>query len=50
MIKNILEILPLIDANSELIQIAKGKYKLAETFKEGYNQIKRDLKYGKGRV
>jgi hypothetical protein len=25
------------------IDIAKGKYKLAETFKEGFKQVKREL-------
>lgn len=27
--------------SGESIEIAKGKHKLAETFKEGYKQIKR---------
>tara|TARA_R110000823_G_scaffold230889_2_gene357698 strand:+ start:1318 stop:1464 length:147 start_codon:yes stop_codon:yes gene_type:complete len=48
MIRDILDLLPLVEENTELIRIAKGKYKLAETFKEGYKQIKRDLRYGKG--
>jgi hypothetical protein len=48
MIKDILDLLPLVEDDTELIRIAKGKYKLAETFKEGYKQIKRDLRYAKG--
>ncbi len=50
MIKDIIDLLQIVDGDTENIRIAQGKYKLAETFKEGYNQIKRDLKYGKGRV
>lgn len=30
---------------SENIEIAKGKYKLPETLKEGFEQFKRELKY-----
>ena len=45
MIKDIIDLLHVVDADTENIKIAKGKYKLAETFKEGYKQIKRDLKW-----
>jgi len=31
--------------NSETIEIAKGKYKIPVTFKEGYKQIKRKIKW-----
>ena len=44
MIKNILELLPLVDDETENIKIAKGKYKMPETFKEGYYQLKKELK------
>jgi hypothetical protein len=47
MIKNILELLKIVDGETETIRIAKGKYKLAETFKEGYKQIKREIKWHK---
>tara|TARA_R110000744_G_scaffold338611_1_gene443849 strand:- start:1 stop:147 length:147 start_codon:yes stop_codon:yes gene_type:complete len=47
MIKNIIDLLQIVGADTENIKIAKGKYKLAETLKEGYNQIKRDLKWQK---
>ena len=30
---------------SETIEIAKGKYKIPVTFKEGYKQIKRKIKW-----
>jgi|TARA_R110001592_G_scaffold206145_1_gene456895 hypothetical protein len=47
MIKNIIDLLQVVEADTENIRIAQGKYKLAETLKEGYNQIKRDLKWQK---
>lgn len=34
-------------AVSENIEIAKGKYKMPETFKEGFKQIKRDTRWQK---
>jgi hypothetical protein len=45
MIKNILELLPFVEDGTENIKIAKGKYKLPETFKEGYKQFKNELKW-----
>ena len=45
MIKDIIDLLQVVDGETESIRIAKGKYKLAETFKEGYNQIKRNNKW-----
>ena len=45
MIKNIIDLLQVVEGDTENIKIAKGKYKLAETLKEGYKQIKRDLKW-----
>ena len=47
MIKNILELLKVVDGETETIRIAQGKYKLAETFKEGLKQIKREIKWHK---
>ena len=46
MIKNILEILPFVKAETELIEVAnaKGKYKYPESIKEAYQQFKKDLK------
>ena len=45
MIKDIIDLLHVVDGDTENIKIAQGKYKLAETLKEGYNQIKRDIKW-----
>lgn len=43
MIKHILELLALHEhyGQSEVIEIAKGKYKLITTWKQGFEQIKR---------
>ena len=43
MIKHILELLALHEhyGQSEIIEIAKGKYKLITTWKQGFEQIKR---------
>jgi len=47
MIKNILELLSLDThyGQSEIIEIAKGKYKIQKNWKEGFKQIKRELKW-----
>ena len=47
MIKNILELLKIAEGETETITIAQGKYKLAETFKEGFKQIKNEIKWQK---
>jgi len=46
MIKNILDLLALHEhyGQSEVIEIAKGKYKLTTTWKQGFEQIKRQWK------
>lgn len=46
MIKNILALLALHEhyGQSEVIEIAKGKYKLITTWKQGFEQIKRQWK------
>jgi len=49
MIKNIIEVLQFAKGETENIRIAQGKYKLAETFKEGYKQTKNKLNGEKGR-
>ena len=43
MIKNILEILPYIQKGTELIEIAKGKYKYPETYTEAFKIIKKEI-------
>ena len=47
MIKNILELLSLQEhfAQSEIIEIAKGKYKIQRNWKQAYKQIKREIKW-----
>ena len=47
MIKQILELLPLSDGDSENIKIAKGKYYLPKTFKGAVKQIKQEIKWQK---
>ena len=46
MIKNILELLALEKhyGQSQVIEIAKGKYKIKRTLKEGFKQVKRQWK------
>ena len=47
MIKHILDLLALDEfyGQSELIEIDKGKYKRPTTLKQGFNQIKREIKW-----
>lgn len=47
MLKNIIQLLQLNDhyGVSENIEIAKGKNELTKSFKQGYRQIKRQLKW-----
>ena len=47
MIKNILELLALDEhlGQSENIEIAKGKYQIVKTWKKGFKQLKRQLKW-----
>ena len=47
MIKNIINLLPIVTDETESIRIAKGKYKLAETLKEARQQIKNEIKWRK---
>ena len=45
MIKNILELLQLVKGDTENIRTAQGKYKLPETFRETFKQIKTEIKW-----
>jgi hypothetical protein len=49
MIKTLLDLLLALDhyGQSEVIEIAKGKYEMPNTFKKGYKQIKRQIKWQK---
>lgn len=45
MIKNIISLLPFVKGETENIRIAKGKYKMPTTIKEGYRTIKKELQW-----
>jgi hypothetical protein len=45
MLQNILELLQIANGETERIRIAQGKYKLAQTFKEGVKQLKNEIKW-----
>lgn len=45
MIKLIIDSLKYVDGETENIRIAKGKYKLPTTLKEGYKAVKQDIKW-----
>ncbi len=47
MIKNIIDLLQVVNGETENIKIAQGKNKLAEKLSEGIKQIKRDRKWHK---
>jgi hypothetical protein len=49
MIKQLLDLLISLDhyGQSEVIEIAKGKYELPNTLKKGFKQIKREIKWQK---
>lgn len=43
MIRNIIELLRHAKGETENIRIAKGRYKMPETIKEGYKQLKQEI-------
>jgi hypothetical protein len=45
MINSIIELLKYSKSKSEVVQIAKGKYKLPTSVKEAYNQFKTEIKW-----
>jgi hypothetical protein len=45
MIKNILDLLPYVEDGSENIRIAKGKNYLPKSFREAFNQFKKDMQW-----
>jgi len=45
MIENILELLKNTDCKSEIVQLAKGKNKFPESFKEVFTRQKQDKKW-----
>ncbi len=47
MIRNIIDLLKVVDGETESIQIAQGKYKLSEKLGESIKQIKRNNRWAK---
>lgn len=47
MIESILELLQDADGETEIIQLASGKYKLPETMNETFQQFKQELRWVK---
>jgi len=47
MIKEILELLKDTDCNAEIVQLAKGKNKFPDSFKEVFKRKKQELKWKK---
>ena len=47
MIQGILQLLEFVDGETENIRIAQGKYRLPNSFKEGYRQLKKEIKWKK---
>tara|TARA_B100000900_G_scaffold325024_1_gene284771 strand:+ start:432 stop:578 length:147 start_codon:yes stop_codon:yes gene_type:complete len=45
MLQGILQLLDMADGETENIRIAKGKYKLPNTFKETFKHIKNEIKW-----
>jgi hypothetical protein len=45
MLQNILQLLQIANGETERIRVAQGKYKLPETVKETYKQIKNEIKW-----
>ena len=47
MIKEILELLKDTDCNTEIVQLAKGKNKFPDSFKEVFKRQKQEIKWKK---
>ena len=47
MIQNILELLEFADGETENIRIAQGKYSLPKNVKQGYKQVKKEIRWQK---
>ena len=45
MIKEILELLAITDSKAEVVQLAKGKNKYPDTFKELFKRTKQDIEW-----
>jgi len=49
MLENILELLNVVKGDTENIKIAQGKYSLPDSFKEAFNQVKKEKRWHKKR-
>tara|TARA_R100000231_G_scaffold119986_1_gene90110 strand:- start:1342 stop:1491 length:150 start_codon:yes stop_codon:yes gene_type:complete len=47
MLQNILQLLEVANGETGNIRIAQGKYYLPNTFREGYKQLRKELKWQK---
>jgi hypothetical protein len=45
MLLNIIDLLKYAKGETENIKIAQGKYKLPETIREGYKQLKKEIRW-----
>tara|TARA_R110000787_G_scaffold167345_1_gene280332 strand:+ start:2314 stop:2457 length:144 start_codon:yes stop_codon:yes gene_type:complete len=45
MIKQILELLAITDSKAEIVQLAKGRNKYPDTFKELFKRTKQDIEW-----
>ena len=45
MIKEILELLAITDSKAEIVQLAKGKNKFPDSFKEVFTRTKQDIEW-----
>ncbi len=45
MLLNIIDLLKYANGQTENIKIAQGKYKLPENMSEGYNQLKKEIRW-----
>jgi len=47
MLEHILELLKVVKGDTENIRIAQGKYYLPDTFKEGVEQVRKEISWKK---
>jgi len=45
MLQNILELLEVVNGETERIRIAQGKYYLPNTFKDGYKKLTKEIQW-----
>jgi hypothetical protein len=47
MLEHILELLKVVKGDTENIRIAQGKYYLPDSFKEGFDQVRKEISWKK---